>query len=242
MLKTLLPLIFSEKFFQKIIAILLLILLIYVFRGFVGLFLITFIFAYLSLEVAHFLYDSIATKSKYTPDSFWTTLKKSLSVNKIVTILYVIFLLVLIWLVINIFPQIAHEIERFVQQAPGIARDIERLLINFEDSTGIVIGAENIMADTLSQFNLETTSRSIIESIKNTSGILLQFGIGLIMSYIFIIDRTAVHLFFSRMKRGNFAFIYREFQYFSEKIIFGFGRVFKAQGIIAFVNAILTTI
>lgn len=71
---------------------------------------------------------------------------------------------------------------------------------------------------------------------------MLQFGLGLVMSYIFIIDRNDVKMFFSRMKRGNFAFIYREFQYFSEKIIFGFGRVFKAQGIIAFVNAVLTII
>lgn len=62
------------------------------------------------------------------------------------------------------------------------------------------------------------------------------------MSYIFVIDRKGIFEFLGRMKKGNFSFIYDEFKYIAEKITNSFGRVFKAQGIIAFVNAILTTI
>lgn len=242
MIKTLLPLIFSEKFFQKILAIILLIILFITFKGFLGLFLITFIFAYLALEVSEFLHTWIAEKSKTSNENIWKKLKKIFTINTIVTILYIFFVLMLVWLVMSIFPKIAHEIEVFARQAPRLANQLENFLIDFERSTGLDLGAKNMINDMLAKFNIEATSRILIENIKNTSGILLQFGLGLIMSYIFIIDRNSVKLFFSRMKRGNFAFIYREFHYFAEKIVFGFGRVFKAQGLIAFVNAILTTL
>lgn len=242
MIKKLLPLIFSEKFFQKIIAIILLIALFITFKGFFGLFLITFIFAYLALEVSEFLHTWIAEKSKISDENIWKKLKKIFTVNTIVTILYIFFVLMLVWLVMSIFPKIAYEIEIFARQAPRLTGQLENFLIDFETSTGVNFNAKSIINDTLAKFNIEATSRILIENIKNTSGILLQFGLGLVMSYIFIIDRNSVKLFFSRMKRGNFAFIYREFHYFAEKIVFGFGRVFKAQGIIAFANAVLTTI
>lgn len=169
-------------------------------------------------------------------------MKKIFSVNIIVSILYVLFIIMLVWLVMSIFPKIAHEIENFVKNIPSIERQITGGLMEFEKSTGIKIGARDMVNEFFGKFNFETTSKTIIEHLKNAGGILLQFGLGLVMSFIFIIDRAQVHLFFSRMRRGNFAFIYREFTYFSEKIIFGFGRVFKAQGLIAFVNAILTTL
>ena len=82
----------------------------------------------------------------------------------------------------------------------------------------------------------------MLKYLQNTSGALLQFFLGIVMSYIFVLDRNDVFGFFARMKRGNFAFLYHEFKYFGEKIVNSFGKVFKAQGIIAFVNAILTTI
>ncbi len=194
------------------------------------------------MEAAEFIHTFIAEQSKKSQENIWKKIKKFLPVNVIVTIIYIIFVAMLIWLVMSIFPKIAHEIERFVQHAPKMARQIEELLLDFEGSTGINLGAETFFSESFGKANIETTSKAIIEQLKNASGILLQFGLGLIMSYIFIMDRQHVHLFFSRMKRGNFAFIYREFQYFSEKIVSGFGRVFKAQGIIALVNAILTTI
>lgn len=137
MIKKLIPLIFSQKFFQKIFAIFLLVLIFYAFRGFLGLFLITFIFAYLSLEVAEYLHIKIAEQSKISQNSIWKKLKKILTVNNIVTILYIIFIIVLCWLVISIFPKIAFEIERFIQHVPRLAGQLEDLMMNLENTTGM---------------------------------------------------------------------------------------------------------
>lgn len=55
MIKILLPLIFSSKFFEKISAFVLLIAVGYFLRDFLALFLITFIFAYLFLSAGKML-------------------------------------------------------------------------------------------------------------------------------------------------------------------------------------------
>lgn len=241
-MKQFLPLIFSKNFFTKIFAIALILLVVWVFRGFFSLFLITFIFSYLSLEVAQFLRKKILIQSAKNPHSFWKILEKYGRINNLVTILYILFVLLVIWLFASILPKIAMEIEIFVKKIPSLMGQFEKLLLNFEESTGIVLGVDNIMNEFSSSFNFQETGREVIKYIQNTGGILFQFFIGLIMSYIFVIDRQGIFSFFGRMNRGNFSFIYKEFQYINRKILDSFGKVFKAQGIIALVNSILTTI
>jgi predicted PurR-regulated permease PerM len=48
--------------------------------------------------------------------------------------------------------------------------------------------------------------------------------------------------FLRLIQDGNFSFLYREYRIIAMKIAKGFGLIFKAQSIIAFINAILTAI
>lgn len=136
-MKHLLPLIFSQAFFKKIFAIACLVILFYVFRGFLGLFLITFIFAYLSLEVAEFLRAKIIFQKEKNPNKFWKFLEKYLSTNILVTIIYILFILMVIWLFASILPQIIKEIEIFIKKIPEMTRQMEGLLQSFENTSGI---------------------------------------------------------------------------------------------------------
>ena len=136
-MKHLLPLIFSQAFFKKIFAIACLVILFYVFRGFLGLFLITFIFAYLSLEVAEFLRTKIIFQKEKNANTFWKSLEKYLSINVLVTIIYIIFILMVIWLFASILPQIIKEIEIFIKKIPEMTRQMEGLLQSFENTSGI---------------------------------------------------------------------------------------------------------
>lgn len=241
-MKLLFSIIFSKKFFQKIFAFFLIILAFFIFKGFLGLFLITFIFSYLSLEVAEFLKEKIHSQAQKKNQSFWILLNKHLSINLAVTILYIIFILMIIWLVSSILPKIVQELEALMRQIPALMSQLEIKILDFEKNTGMQIGIRDFMNDFSSRFDFQEIGKEAIRYIQNTSGILLKFFLGLIMSYIFVIDRTDVSRFFAKMTKWNFSFIHREFQYFAEKITSSFGRVFKAQGIIAFVNAVLTTI
>jgi predicted PurR-regulated permease PerM len=55
-------------------------------------------------------------------------------------------------------------------------------------------------------------------------------------------ERKPISLFLSQIKQGNFSFIYREYAIIAQKITPGFGVIIRAQSLIAFVNAILTSI
>lgn len=147
-----------------------------------------------------------------------------------------------IWLFASILPQIIKEIEIFIKKIPEMTRQMEGLLQSFESTSGIHLWSQNLINDLTKKFDFQTTGQELLKYLQNTSGALLQFFLGIVMSYIFVLDRNDVFGFFARMKRGNFAFLYHEFKYFGEKIVNSFGKVFKAQWIIAFVNAILTTI
>ena len=112
-------------------------MLFYVFRGFLGLFLITFIFAYLSLEVAEFLRAKFIFQKEKNPNKFWKFFEKYLATNILVTIIYILFILMVIWLFASILPQIIKEIEIFIKKIPEMTRQMEGLLQSFENTSGI---------------------------------------------------------------------------------------------------------
>lgn len=70
----------------------------------------------------------------------------------------------------------------------------------------------------------------------------MKFLLGLLLSYIFIIERKKIESFLGRVRDGNFVFFYDEYAIIARKIGNGFGLIFRAQSIIALVNSILTSI
>ena len=107
----------------------------------------------------------------------------------------------IIWLFASILPKIAQEIEMLIKQIPILMSKTESILMNFEKSTGIHIGTKDLVDDFSTKFDLQETGKSMIQYIQNTSGILLKFFLGLIMSYIFVIDRDDIRNFFARMQK-----------------------------------------
>jgi predicted PurR-regulated permease PerM len=59
---------------------------------------------------------------------------------------------------------------------------------------------------------------------------------------MFIIERKRIERFLRETRNGNFRFLYDEWAIIAKKLASGFGPIFKAQSIIAFINALLTTI
>lgn len=94
----------------------------------------------------------------------------------------------------------------------------------------------------VSSDNLESIGQKAIGYITNAGIILTKFLIALILSYLFIIDRKKIEKFLGQIKKGNFSFLYDEWSVIAQKMGSGFGLIFKAQSIIALINAILTSI
>lgn len=221
-MKRFLPYIFSKIFFQKIVSIAILVAICYIFREFFSLFLITFVFAYLTLEIAQFIRKKILYYSKRHPNNFWKFFEKYGRINNLVTILYILFVLLIIWIFASIVPKISMEIEGFIRRMPHVLNQVQELLFKLEENLGVKLGVPEIMNEVSSSFDFQETGREVIRYLQNAGGILVQFFIGIVMSYIFVIDRQDVFSFFGKMNRGNFSFVYQEFRYFSSKIVAGF--------------------
>lgn len=243
MLNSLLPYIFSRLFFQKISAFIILIFIGYLLKDFLALFLITFIFAYLFLEIGTALAKKIhdwglhgkKTRTRQLAAEYATT-------NIVVTCLYVIFVVILTFLFVSIIPKIGTEIERLAISAPKLADAWRDLIMRVETDIGLDLWVEDMFSDIISTANIEHMWQTALIYIRDAGAILLKFLMGLLLSYIFIIERWKITNFVKLIKDGNFDFLYREYHIISLKIARWFGLIFKAQSIIAFVNALLTAI
>jgi predicted PurR-regulated permease PerM len=159
-----------------------------------------------------------------------------------VTILYVIFIGVLIFLFVNIIPQIIREIGQFINGAPRIASQIQNFANGIENTLQIDIGLNQVVADIINTKNLEIIGQTTLSYLKNAGIILTKFIIWLILSYIFVIERNPIVKFLAQINEWNFSFIYREYAIIAQKITGGFGAIIRAQSLIAITNAILTSL
>lgn len=162
--------------------------------------------------------------------------------NIVVTILYILFIAIVVFLFANIIPQIIREMGQFIRGAPQIAAQLQGIADNIEQSLSINLGLKQIVADIVNTRTLESIGQTTLGYLRNAGIILTKFLIGLILSYIFVIERNTIMRFLSQMKSGNFAFFYEEYAIIARKIGHGFGTILKAQSVIALVNAILTSL
>lgn len=242
-LKTLLPLIFGEIFWKKLIAYTLLLLLGYALRDFLVLFFVTFLFAYIFLELwtylAHQIHHWGETGRQDTPHKI---AQKYATANIVISILYIIFISIVVFIFVNIVPQIGSEIQRFLGESSKIASQWQDFVSKIEESTNLDLGLNSLVSDFVSSDNLESIGKNAITYVTNAGIIFTKFLIALILSYLFIIDRKRIERFLAQIRNGNFRFLYDEWAIIARKVGTGFGLIFKAQSIIALVNAILTTV
>ena len=138
---------FNKKAYKKMLAYSLLILFLYIFSDFLGVFILTFIFAYLFYSIANF----IQSKFKYLWEKFWflTYLWKT-PLWIIIVLEYILFVWVIIFLVANIFPSIQKEVESLskwfsIEKSIVISKEWEIIITENEDEKRIKSGSEKII-------------------------------------------------------------------------------------------------
>lgn len=241
--KKLLQLFFSKAFLQKFIAYFLLIAFFYIFADFLWIFFLTFIFAYLFFALWNFLKDeydlmldrlcAVETRKKF--------LKKFLSLNIIIIIEYLIFVSVLIFAIYDIVPRLTKELSEIPQHVPILADQINSITTKLNEIRSLKTEIWWNIEQMFSSQNYEIALK-IYENIKKAWWIILQLILALILSYVFITDRKKLWKYLEWIKKSNFRFLYEEYSIILEKISRSFGLVFKAQAMIATVNALLTTL
>lgn len=152
MLKNTLILIFSRKFFEKTFVIALFILLLWVLRDFLPLFLITFIFSYLFIEAGQFVHKKLRDWIRPAPKSITNKLLTPLVV---ITGLYIVFIVTVVFLFISVIPKIIMEIEKLLITLPGMLMGLQHMAIEFEQSIGVNIGAKDALASVVNEHTIQ---------------------------------------------------------------------------------------
>jgi predicted PurR-regulated permease PerM len=228
---------------RKVGTFVIFILIGFILQDFLILFFITFIFAYLFLEVGEVLASKIHNWWKWwKKDKIHTIAEKYSKTNTLVTVLYIVFVILMVFVFANIIPKVWTEIGEFIKRAWDITKNTQSIVIRLETSMNLNLGLDKFVADILSTENIESFWKIIGEYIKNAGIILMKFFIALILSYIFILERAEIERFLKRIQWGNFSFFYEEWAIIAEKFWKGFGLIFRAQGMIALTNTVLTTI
>jgi len=134
------------------------------------------------------------------------------------------------------------EIGEFIKRAWDITKNTQAIVMRLEASMNLNLWLDKIVTDIMNTQNIEALGQTVISSIRDGGIILTKFLIALILSYIFILERGDIEKFLKRIQWGNFSFFYEEWAIIAEKFGKGFGLIFRAQGMIAVVNTLLTTI
>ncbi len=242
-LKTALPVIFGPIFWRKLIAYLTLFVIGYSLSDFLILFFVTFLFAYIFLELGTYLAQKIHNWWIHgKEDRAHRIARKYATVSIVITGLYIIFISILVFIFVNIIPQIGGEISKFLENAWVIARQGQDFIARVETATNLNLWLKEMLSDFLSSDNLESAWQKAFSYVTNAGIIFTKFLLALLLSYLFLIERIRIEKFLAQIRNGNFQFLYDEWAIIAQKVGTGFGLIFRAQSIIALVNAILTSI
>jgi predicted PurR-regulated permease PerM len=166
------------------------------------------------------------------------------AINKpvvIISIIYLGFITMITLVFYSLIPQLIEETKGLIKITPQITEQLMSAAQTLQSQVNFDLGIDETLADLVSKDNVENTIVQVFENIKNAGIFLIKIMIALILSYVFIIDRSKIEKFTDSIKLGNFAFIHEQFSIIFGKVTKSFGLLFKAQSLIALANAVLTT-
>lgn len=242
-LKKLWKIFFSRVFANKLIAYGLLIIFLFIFKNFLIVFFLTFIFWYLFFSIWKYIKEKFDYNIERHFQKNKKSIKKFVSLNKIITLLYVVFIIFIIFSLTHILPKIIDELMILPDKFPFIKNEVNGLITRLQDlvtlNNQLWWSIMDVVKTQWWDFNIFF---DIFHRLKSAWTVFLKILISLIMSYIFIIDIKNLSKYFGSMKKTNFSFLYYEYRDFFKRIVWSFWKIFKAQALIALYNTIFTWI
>lgn len=213
---------FKKEIVKKFMCILAIIIILYIMKGMLNIFLLTFLFAYLTYSMEKFIVN---------------ILSKHIKVNKkIVTIiLYVILVVVLVFGVYKYIPIIINQCIEIVE---GVS--------NFDVKSIVGGDLEKYITPALNQINLNDISKAgvnkLVDVATNIGKLSVNAFIALILSFFFMQDRDKIKAFMEKFNDSSISGFYKYTKYFGKNFVLSFGKVIEAQVLIAITNTCLSMI
>lgn len=211
--------------FKKFMFFAVLILILYLSRRIANLVLLTFLFTYLINSAEVFIASRL---SKYIRVK-----------DGIVTL--ILYLLIVAGIVIAFYkyiPVIIREASSLEAQLEGVYRSSN----SFEKYTFISKYISPIIDKIDIQKYTEPGAKFIIQFVTSLGTVSVQAFLALILSLFFILEKREIIKFGKKFENSKLSNMYRYFVHFGNNFLNSFGKVIKAQIIIAVVNTVLSII
>jgi len=193
-------------------------LLLFSIREMLNLVLLTFLIAYIMNSLQQALTKRI---DKYV----------RINSKIIVILLYLIFVTTMVVAIINYSPKVFHQIWQ-----------LKNLLVGLSGMPVPQDEFSQYIYRTLKDLNLQQYVKQGFEYVFKISNWGTTFLLAIILSLVFVLEKTRIVAFTSRFKESKLSWLYEELEYFGKKFILSFGKVIEAQVLIALCNTVLTVI
>ena len=233
--------IFTRSFAEHTVSFLGILLIIYLWKGFLVFFLTAFLCASLFGNSSKYAHTFIWKNKNKIPNSLRFLVIKITSEKTLLSILYIIFALICIYV--------------FSDIGPTLVTDIAQLLQDFSQKFGVNLWSSGLqstlwqwqnistqISDFINAISPTTNTEDIVAKVVHIGSIFFQIIFGYIVSFVWLLENTTVKTYLSQLKQGPFAFFYNDLRIIFRKITHSFWLVFYAQFKIAVVNTLLTVI
>lgn len=215
----------KKPFVRRVIILIVIGLLLYLIKGLITLFLLTFILIFLVDSAQKRIYD---------------LLSKFISPNRkaIILSLYLIMIGSMLLLFYMYVPNLIQQV-----------KDIIQAITNFVLNSKNLIKTDNVIANYFYSYlqkldiqgYVNSNGTAIINFISNVGSMGLKFLLAVILSMFYLLDKEKIEVFFTGFQNSKISWIYTELKYFGEKFSNSFGKVIQIQFLISFINATIST-
>lgn len=213
--------IFSKQLTRRILILVAFGIIIYLMRGMVNMFLLTFIFAYLGYTSQSYIFGK-------------TKIINSRLLKAIIIVTYLAIVTLAVYIIYKYIPVIITEVKSILQQANRFYNSTyDNETLNY-----ILSISKEIKVSTYVKDNFET----LFATISNIGRWGFDIFIAVILSLFFILEKNRIVRFTSGFENSKFAVIYEELAFFGRKFLQSFGKVIQTQITISFINCLLSMI
>ena len=213
--------IFARQLPRRLLILLAFAAVIYMLRGMVNMFLLTFIFSYLGYTASNYFFS----KAKIV---------NSKLLKAIIITIYLGILAIATSVLYRYIPVIISELKSIIFQATVFLNSTyENETLNY-----IVSLIKDFKVTTYIGDNVDT----LLKSITNIGKWGFDIFIAVILSLFFILEKTKISKFTSGFKNSKIGVIYDELSFFGNKFLQSFGKVIQTQITISFINCILSMV
>ncbi|MEK8132506.1 AI-2E family transporter [Paenibacillus filicis] len=209
---------FENMTVRRFLILLLICLLLFSIRDMMNLVLLTFLIAYIMNSLQRAITSRI---SKYV----------TINSKIIIVLLYAALITGFVLALVNYLPKVIGQVKQLAD-----------ILIGLTNMPAPQDEFSRYIYKNVKDLNLQSYMKQGFEYILRVSNWGTTFVLAIILSFVFILEKTRIVAFTSRLRDSKLSWFYHELEYFGKKFILSFGKVIEAQVLIALFNTVFTII